>query len=881
MTSKTTRLSLARYFSPPFRDSHAWCLHLLFAAFVFSDFFLGRILISGLDMVDFDFPFLLAARRNFAEGSLGLWNPYLLSGTSAFAQSITPLFSPKNWLLFLLPTPWLFLGMTFLCLVQFWLVGGVSYALFREETSDRRWAFLASSVYQLSGFAMWTIATSESLSLFFVFTLILYLLWTLEKRSAPVNFSLLTLCFPLLLYSTNITHEAYAMLALPLFYLYRVWSTGKFRKGDTALVALSWCLGIMFALPKWLPTWSEIQNSSRLVEASSRNMTELNFLGVRLFIPEIFGVSYWASFNTIGRLSEAFKALNVHIYAYMPHYFGAIALFIVILYFRAGDRRLRFWGVYVLALLLAICAIEPLHTLLQSLAHPLYHIQSLHLLLPVGFCFLLAHAGTALEREPTFRHPLVLKAVVGIALLYAIVIWTYNFAEVAWLPFGIKAVAIAAGLTYWSFRRWPSPMKLILVSVAIAAGAAAVSRSLAQSSQHSGHVRILAMSVICLGAIHLNRARLTWGALALLLAATLTAGSDEGVFQLSGRNEILQLAFLGTLKFALLASLFWKIVSRSRGQAAFAPLILLVIMDLLPLSKVHTYLSLRPFYSGPTLFPARQSTLDLENYRVNHPNLLAETPLSHELYRGHEGLSDLHVTYRVRSYGGYVNTLPRRYQQFVEAFSPRDFFSSDPDGGRRGFRAVLTDERFLDLSAVGYSFDPRSRKIRSRPSALSRFQVFEDYEVVSKEDAHLARLKDPGLSPQKTVLLFEDPGFASTDQPGRKISAESKSSDQLALQVRLERPALLLFNDSYHEDWRARVDGTAVPVLRANYNFMAVALPAGAHSIRLSFEPRWFYVGVRCARAGAWAFVLILGFLLFKFPFRLPTTQSRARAAGT
>ena len=54
---------------------------------------------------------------------------------------------------------------------------------------------------------------------------------------------------------------------------------------------------------------------------------------------------------------------------------------------------------------------------------------------------------------------------------------------------------------------------------------------------------------------------------------------------------------------------------------------------------------------------------------------------------------------------------------------------------------------------------------------------------------------------------------------------------------------------SYH-NWKARVDGKAVPLWRANYAFQAVEVPAGRHEVTLVYGDKMFWIGTLLA---AWA----------------------------
>lgn len=57
---------------------------------------------------------------------------------------------------------------------------------------------------------------------------------------------------------------------------------------------------------------------------------------------------------------------------------------------------------------------------------------------------------------------------------------------------------------------------------------------------------------------------------------------------------------------------------------------------------------------------------------------------------------------------------------------------------------------------------------------------------------------------------------------------------------------------NHHPNWRAWVDGRPVPLLRAFGTFMAVAVPAGEHTVTLLYREPWFWAGLGVTGAG-WA----------------------------
>jgi uncharacterized membrane protein YfhO len=54
---------------------------------------------------------------------------------------------------------------------------------------------------------------------------------------------------------------------------------------------------------------------------------------------------------------------------------------------------------------------------------------------------------------------------------------------------------------------------------------------------------------------------------------------------------------------------------------------------------------------------------------------------------------------------------------------------------------------------------------------------------------------------------------------------------------------MLVMAQGWYHCWQASVDGMAIPLLRANGGFQAVAVPAGGHQVLLEYKDRAFQLG--------------------------------------
>lgn len=90
------------------------------------------------------------------------------------------------------------------------------------------------------------------------------------------------------------------------------------------------------------------------------------------------------------------------------------------------------------------------------------------------------------------------------------------------------------------------------------------------------------------------------------------------------------------------------------------------------------------------------------------------------------------------------------------------------------------------------------------------------------------------------VLEGEMPaGFA----PGRVLSIR-RAPERVRIEADAQGPALLVVNDTYAGGWEATLDGSRVPILRADGYVRAIAWPAGRHALEMRYRPRSVRVGL-------------------------------------
>jgi hypothetical protein len=126
-------------------------------------------------------------------------------------------------------------------------------------------------------------------------------------------------------------------------------------------------------------------------------------------------------------------------------------------------------------------------------------------------------------------------------------------------------------------------------------------------------------------------------------------------------------------------------------------------------------------------------------------------------------------------------------------------------------------------------------------NALPRAQLFSQWEVNRDDNATLAKLASPAFDPLQAVVLADDapapvPEASGTAEPG-VAQIILYSAKEVQVKTQAKAPRILLLNDKFHPDWKVRMDGQPVPLLRANFIMRAVHLPPGEHTVEFRFAP--------------------------------------------
>lgn len=397
-------------------------------------------------------------------------------------------------------------------------------------------------------------------------------------------------------------------------------------------------------------------------------------------------------------------------------------------------------------------------------------------------------------------------------------------------------------------------------------------------------VFLLGLSVATLGALGLQRfleaadegaesgrrVRLClWGATGLLALLAVLASSGtlidlwRAVFysEIDPYKEAALAANLAAIRagfgiaflLALLVAVVWE--ARARGivgrQVALAALVVLATLDLWRVDRdfVTGAVTLNEIGVDPALYQADQTIHFLQTRQE-----------SGEIFRvldlGAYGTNVLAVHGLEQVAGHHGNELGR-YRALV--------------GGDQVANVAASELRLLDLVNATYLVSPqpieapgftevfrgnRSLVYRNE-NALPRAFLVGEAEVVADEDA-VSRILSRDFDFRRVAALAEPlpEGVRLEPGPVGEVEWTARENGRATLRVRSDRPALLVITENFYPAWHAEVDGVRAPILRADYAFRAIPVPAGEHEVTLTYSSP---VLKASAAVSAGMIVLLLG----------------------
>ena len=153
--------------------------------------------------------------------------------------------------------------------------------------------------------------------------------------------------------------------------------------------------------------------------------------------------------------------------------------------------------------------------------------------------------------------------------------------------------------------------------------------------------------------------------------------------------------------------------------------------------------------------------------------------------------------------------------------------------------------RFEDFMGVSHITSPDSVLQWQTRSNFLPLVTGGQMPIFLDDGPALTNMAQDYFDARKVVFLPPELKSAvSVSAPGEtRIIKSEFGNDTVDIKAEATAPALIVVAQTYYHNWKAKIDGSPVPLFRANVAFQAIEMPAGKHQIHLFYEDRAFQIG--------------------------------------
>lgn len=288
------------------------------------------------------------------------------------------------------------------------------------------------------------------------------------------------------------------------------------------------------------------------------------------------------------------------------------------------------------------------------------------------------------------------------------------------------------------------------------------------------------------------------------------------------------------------------------GRFVSKKILLVGIFVLAIVGQIYFAQKYIPFSEAQFVFPPNDVFTYLQNHAginrfisTGNGYIAANSSLFYNLYSP-DGVGSMYIG----RYGKLVSYMQTKGKDFVHIPRIEIRIAPSADEVLSGNNSFLL--RFMQIDGITYvvrlKSDPATvdKKLFSKVWENNKWEMYQynqvlprifwtnNFAVLKNDDKNLATIY---TTFGKTIILEKDPGFAQSKGEGQAQVLEYKPKE---IQVRISSSTsgLVYISDNDVPQWQAKVDGKQVPILRANYSFMAVPVTQGKHIIVLQYQDR-------------------------------------------
>ena len=239
--------------------------------------------------------------------------------------------------------------------------------------------------------------------------------------------------------------------------------------------------------------------------------------------------------------------------------------------------------------------------------------------------------------------------------------------------------------------------------------------------------------------------------------------------------------------------------------------------------------------------------------------------------------NDNTTSYYHKSIGGYHAAKLRRYQELIEEhISPEMSALQQAAVQTSGLlETVNGDSLYPVLNMLNMKYAIMGTKDSGKVSVMNPWAngnawFVDKVQYVDDADAELASLhglatKHVAVVDKKFQEVLGDEALQSDSTA--KVTLTEYEANRLAYEVNSQKGGVVVFSEIYYPGWTCTVDGQDTQIARADYVLRAIRIPAGKHTVVMTFDPQTVHITETIAYTALAILVLLLiGLLITASP---------------
>ena len=227
--------------------------------------------------------------------------------------------------------------------------------------------------------------------------------------------------------------------------------------------------------------------------------------------------------------------------------------------------------------------------------------------------------------------------------------------------------------------------------------------------------------------------------------------------------------------------------------------------------------------------------------------------------------NDATTSFFHKSIGGYSGIKLKKYQELIDFYLQGELqtLMQGLQNGKPQPQQLFSQTPLLNALNTKYLIVNKNGRPLENPRRHGNAWFVSGLESVPDADAEIQALGQVNLREKAVVREPMRARLASGPNvpfaPSGQISLSSYDPEKLVYQSKSPQDGLVVFSEIYFpEGWKLQVDGEETPLIRTNYLMRGAVIPAGAHTITMTFEKDF-----QTARMiGILAHVLLLGLVV-------------------